>query len=117
MVCFFRYFVVANAIACSYAVLSVVLSLVNGGGSNSSLGLVITVADVVMTGLLFSANGAAASVGMIGYEGNSHVQWRKVCNVFHKFCVQGAAALFISLLGAVAFLLLVVLSVKRLHKN
>lgn len=112
------YFVVANALACSYAAVStLVLLLANRGGGKSISGLTITILDVVMSGLLFSANGAAAAIGLMGYEGNSHVQWKKVCNVFDRFCHQGTAALIISVFGAVAFLLLVVLSVKRLQKN
>lgn len=110
----FTYFVVANAVACSYAVLSLVLSLANRDGKTIS-GLLIVIIDAVIMGLLFSANGAAAAIGLLGFEGNSHVQWKKVCNVFDKFCNQAAAALVVSLLGAIAFLLLVVLAAKRLH--
>ncbi|POO02375.1 Casparian strip membrane protein [Trema orientale] len=114
----FTYFVVVNAIACSYAAVSLVLLLANRGGKSGGgggLGLVIVVVDMMMVALLFSSNGAAAAIGLVGYEGNSHVQWKKVCNVFGKFCDQGAAALVISLLGAITFLLLVMLAIKRLH--
>ncbi|KAF4356064.1 hypothetical protein G4B88_015344 [Cannabis sativa] len=72
---------------------------------------------MMMVGLLFSSNGAAAAVGLIGLQGNSHVQWKKVCNVFDKFCHQGAAAVVLSFLGASAFLLLAMLTIKRLHRK
>lgn len=107
---------VANAVACSYAAFSLVLSLANRDGKSIS-GLLIVIIDAVIMGLLFSANGAAAAVGVLGFEGNSHVQWKKVCNTFDKFCHQAAAALVVSLLGAIAFLLLVVLAAKRLHNK
>ncbi|KAF4358836.1 hypothetical protein F8388_013640 [Cannabis sativa] len=113
----FKYFVVAHAIACSYAVLSLLLSLGNRGGKRGNISLGIAMADIVMVALLFSSNGAAVSIGLMGYQGNSHVQWKKVCNVFGKFCHQAAAAFVVSALGAIAFLLLIVFALKRLHKK
>lgn len=112
-----RYFVVAHAIACSYAAISLILSLGNRGGKSGGLSLLIVLADAVMAGLLFSSNGAAVAIGLMGYKGNSHVQWNEVCNVFGKFCNQAAAAFVLSLLAAIAFLLLVVFAVKRLQRN
>ncbi|XP_057475530.1 CASP-like protein 1E2 [Actinidia eriantha] len=112
----FVYFVVANSIACTYAALSLVLTLANRGGKKG-LALIITILDIVMVALLFSGEGAAAAVGIIGYKGNSHVRWNKVCNVFEEFCHQVAAALVLSLLGSVAFFLLVVLAALNLHKK
>ncbi|TKY54114.1 CASP protein 1E1 [Spatholobus suberectus] len=110
------YFMVTNAIACTYAALSLLLALVNRGKSKG-LWTLITVLDAFMVALLFSGNGAAAAVGVLGYKGNSHVQWNKVCNVFGKFCDQMAASIGVSMLGSLAFLLLVVVPVVRLHRR
>jgi len=101
-----RYFVGANAIACSYATLSLLLSV---GNRLKGMETVITVFDTLMVALLFSSNGAAIAIGLLGLHGNSHVHWNKVCNLFGKFCDQVAASLFISLLGSIAFLLLLLL--------
>lgn len=111
-----RYFLVTNAIACTYAVLSLLLALVNRGKSKG-LWTLIAVLDAFMVALLFSGNGAAAAVGVLGYKGNSHVNWNKVCNVFGKFCDQMAASIGVSLIGSLAFLLLVVIPVVRLHRR
>ncbi|KAK7348204.1 hypothetical protein VNO80_22754 [Phaseolus coccineus] len=108
------YFLVTNAIACTYAALSLVLALVNRGKSKG-LWTVITVLDAFMVALLFSGNGAAAAVGVLGYKGNSHVNWKRVCNVFDKFCDQMAASIGVSFIGSLAFLLLVIIPVVRLH--
>ncbi|KAM6545279.1 hypothetical protein CsatB_026015 [Cannabis sativa] len=114
----FTYFVVANAIASSYALISLIFSFANHAKDKSgNLGFVMAIFDMMMVGLLFSSNGAAAAVGLIGLQGNSHVQWKKVCNVFDKFCHQGAAAVVLSFLGASAFLLLAMLTIKRLHRK
>ncbi|KAF3456142.1 hypothetical protein FNV43_RR00792 [Rhamnella rubrinervis] len=117
----FVYFVVANAIACAYAAVSLVLSLADRGGkrssSSSALGLMLTVLDMIMVALLFSGVGAAGAIGLMGYVGNTRVNWHKVCDSFGKFCDQGAVAIFLSLLGSIAFLLLAMLSAMGLHKK
>ncbi|KAL6971343.1 hypothetical protein U1Q18_046426, partial [Sarracenia purpurea var. burkii] len=113
------YFVVANAIACVYAAISLVVMVATrrrSGGKKSSA-MLITTLDLVVVALLFSGNGAAAAIGLIGYQGNSHVRWNKVCNMFGRFCLQGAAALVLSLLGSVAFLFLAVFATANLHKR
>ncbi|BFG15175.1 hypothetical protein CerSpe_014490 [Prunus speciosa] len=112
----FVYFLVANATACAYAAFSLVLSLGNRG-TKSGLGLVIIFLDLLMVALLFSGNGAATAIGLMGYQGNSHVQWNKVCNVFGRFCNQVAAAIVLSLLGSLVFMYLVVLAALGLHRR
>ncbi|KAG4948675.1 hypothetical protein JHK82_041855 [Glycine max] len=104
----FVYYVGANAIACAYAILSLLLTLANRRKGKGTMETLITVLDTVMVALLFSGNGAAMAVGLLGLQGNSHVHWNKVCNEFGKFCDQVAASLFISLLGSIAFLLLLI---------
>ncbi|KAK3004155.1 hypothetical protein RJ639_019051 [Escallonia herrerae] len=110
------YFVVANAIACSYAAGSLVLSTVSGAGKNGTT-LALLISDLIMVALLFSANGAASAVGVIALTGNSHVQWHKVCHVFKKYCHHGAASIVMSMLGSGAFLWLVVFATLSLHKK
>ncbi|RDX64065.1 hypothetical protein CR513_57417, partial [Mucuna pruriens] len=110
------YFLVANAIACMYGALTLFLGIVNRG-KRKGLWTLITVLDAFMVALLFSGNGAAAAVGLLGYQGNSHVNWHKVCNVFSKFCDQMAACILVSLLGSLAFLFLVLLPVFRLNRR
>ncbi|XP_027116068.2 CASP-like protein 1E2 [Coffea arabica] len=112
----FVYFVVANVVACAYAALSLLLVLGNRG-AKKGLALMIITLDLVMVALLSSGGGAALAVGLIGYRGNSHVQWNKVCNVFGRFCNQVAGAIVVSLLGSAAFLLLVLLAMINLHKK
>ncbi|KAK4477912.1 hypothetical protein RD792_017177, partial [Penstemon davidsonii] len=79
----FVYFVVANAIACAYATISLLLTLGNRGGKKG-LATMIVVFDLVMVALLFSSVGAAGSIGLMGYQGNSHVQWKKAKFIIFK---------------------------------
>ncbi|MED6182280.1 hypothetical protein PIB30_027119 [Stylosanthes scabra] len=105
------YFLVTNAISCAYAAVSLLLTAANKGGKSKSLRILIFVLDAFMVALLFSGVGAASAVGILGYKGNSHVRWNKVCNVFGKFCHQMIASIGLSLLGSLAFLLLVMIPV------
>lgn len=104
---------VSNAIACSYAAISILLSL---SGKKSSV-LITIILDLLMVALLFSGIGAAGAIGLMGYKGNSHVRWKKVCNVYGRFCNQAVAAIALSFLGSVVFVLLITLAVLRLHKK
>ncbi|XP_073141537.1 CASP-like protein 1E2 [Henckelia pumila] len=112
----FTYLVVANAIACAYAAVSLLLALANKGGKKG-ISLVIMILDLAMVALLFSAIGASLAVGLIGYKGNSHVRWAKVCNVFGRFCNQVAASIGLTGAAAGIFFLLVILIVFNLHKR
>ncbi|KAK9201778.1 hypothetical protein WN944_016985 [Citrus x changshan-huyou] len=112
----FVYFLVSNAIASSYAALSLAFTLaITRFHNNAALGLIML--DLITMGLLFSANGAAMAIGMIGLKGNSHVHWNKVCNVFGGFCRNFTAALVLSMLGSFAFLFLVAVAILNLHKR
>ncbi|CAI9779778.1 unnamed protein product [Fraxinus pennsylvanica] len=108
----FVYFVVANAIACSYAAISLILTLVG----NKGLTMVIIIFDLVMVALLHSSGGTALAVGLLGYEGNSHVQWKKVTPHKPFKTSQAAIGIGLSLFGAALFFLLVVLAALH-HKK
>jgi uncharacterized protein (TIGR01569 family) len=84
-------------------------------GANCVLKSAIIIIDALMVALLFSGIGATAAVGLIGYQGNSHLRWGKVCNVFGKFCDQVLASTALSFLGSLAFISLVVFSALRGH--
>lgn len=112
----FVFYLVSNAIACSYAAISLLLLLADKNG-NKGLAMLIVLLDLAMIGLLFSANGAAGAIGLLGYQGNSHVQWKKVCDIFGKFCGHVAVSLILSLFGSLAFFLLVALAAMRILKK
>lgn len=106
---------VANGIACACSVVSLLATM--GMHVQRGVALGITALDVIMVGLLFSGNGAAATIGVLGHEGNSHVRWNKVCNRFEKFCHRIAIALTMSMIGSLVLVLLVVLSIIHLYRR
>ncbi|KAK1428214.1 hypothetical protein QVD17_17043 [Tagetes erecta] len=107
------FLVVANSIACSYSIGSMILSKKRKIRNH----LAFLLSDLMMVALLFSANGAATAVGLIGANGNSHTQWHRVCHIFKRYCHQGAASITMSFLGSFAFLWLVVFAILNLHKK
>ncbi|OWM71279.1 CASP-like protein 1E1 [Punica granatum] len=113
----FVYFVVANAVACGYAALSLLLLFLISRGGKTAAFAVITIIDIMMVALLFSSNGATTAVGILGREGNSHVQWNKVCNVFDKFCDRVAVAVVLSLVGSLGFVILASFAIMGLHRR
>ncbi|KAA8543154.1 hypothetical protein F0562_021351 [Nyssa sinensis] len=113
----FVYFVVSNSIACLHAAASLALLMVNGMSRNDTTALALHILDLMMVALLFSANGAAIAVGVIGIHGNSHANWNKVCNVVKNYCRHSTASIAMSMLGSFAFLWLVVLATLQLHKK
>ncbi|XP_039005785.1 CASP-like protein 1E1 [Hibiscus syriacus] len=112
----FVYFLISNAIAFSYAAASLVASMAVRA-SKEKTGIVLVVLDMTIMGLLLSANGAAIAVGVLSQYGNSHVQWKKVCNMFVGFCHQMTAAIIFSLVGSLIFFWLVALAILNLHKK
>ncbi|XP_039061239.1 CASP-like protein 1E1, partial [Hibiscus syriacus] len=110
------YLMVANIAACAYAAISTLIVLAT---RTAAIGFAQTIIifDVTVVGLLFSANGAALVVGIIGYKGNSHLQWNKVCNVLDSFCDRIAISIVLSLVASFAFVALVSLVVLSLQKR
>ncbi|GAV83381.1 DUF588 domain-containing protein [Cephalotus follicularis] len=110
------FFLVANAIACVYAAASLVVYIA-AKRFKTNAALVLNILDILITGLLLSANGAAIAVGLIGVNGNSHANWNKVCNMFDEFCRRLTIAIVLSMIGSSVFLWLVVLTVYTLHRK
>ncbi|KAL6532272.1 hypothetical protein OROGR_014242 [Orobanche gracilis] len=112
----FVFVVVANIIACAYAAISLLLALASRRGGKGTTMMIILV-DLAMVALLFSSIGAGLAIGLMGYQGNSHVQWKKVCGVFGRYCDQAGAAIGLSCGASLAFFVLVVLAILRIHKK
>ncbi|KAH7676788.1 Casparian strip membrane protein [Dioscorea alata] len=112
----FVYFIIANAIACGYSIISLGGAIANRG-RRGKLAMLIFIIDELMLALLFSGNGAAAAIGNVGENGNSHVGWNKICNVFTKFCSHVKISVILSLVGALNYVFLALISIISLHKK
>ncbi|XP_068660304.1 CASP-like protein 1E2 [Aristolochia californica] len=111
-----KFFVVVNAIACAYSGLSLLLSMVPKAGKGS-LELGILLLDLIILVLLSTAAGAASAVAVLAANGNSHVNWHKICHIYTKFCRQAGAAIAVSILTMFVFIVVILLSVWNLRRR
>ncbi|CAL9199810.1 CASP-like protein 1F1 [Musa acuminata AAA Group] len=94
----FKFFVVGNAIACGYSVVS--LPFV----SNLVEGCTLNLFDLMNLGLVMAAAAAASAVGYVGKHGNDEIGWAKVCPYYERFCGRTEIALGCSYVAFLLFL-------------
>ncbi|KAJ0713785.1 putative casparian strip membrane protein [Helianthus annuus] len=116
----FIYYLAALSVTCFYSVITGLLSalaLVKMTEGSTKTPVHFAILDALLLGIMASATGAAGGVGYIGFKGNNHTGWTKICNVYGSFCRHIAASIAVSLLPSVALLLLVWVSVFALSKK
>ncbi|KAJ8497994.1 hypothetical protein OPV22_008546 [Ensete ventricosum] len=111
------YFVIVNAVVLFWSVIALVISMVKRGGSGGTL-FALAVADLVMLVLLFSGNGAATAISVVAENGQENLAgWDRICDAASKFCTRVNAAIAVSMLASVAYLLLVLLGMIALRRR
>lgn len=118
----FIFFVVANAVACGYTVLSLIPSVAGklaarSGAYPNASAFLLAVFDLVMVALVSAGASAAAAIGYVGYKGNSHTNWLKICNNFDRFCHHTAGAIVISFVGDIIFMILTIMSIYSIYRR
>ncbi|KFK30020.1 hypothetical protein AALP_AA7G207300 [Arabis alpina] len=113
------YFVVALSVACFYSILSTfaTLSAIKKPSSSAILLLNLAIMDVLMVGIVASATGAGGGVAYLGLKGNKDVRWRKICDIYDKFCRHTGGAIAVSLAASVILVLLSIISIFSLYKR
>lgn len=113
------YLVAALSVAGLYSIISTLLSVYALLKPDCSTKLLshLVIFDVLLLGIVASATGAAGGVAYVGYKGNKHVGWQKVCNTYDVFCKHLASSIAISLFASVVLVLLVLLSIYSLSKK
>ncbi|GLJ46133.1 hypothetical protein SUGI_0971870 [Cryptomeria japonica] len=113
------FFVIANAIACVYAVFAINNTTANIVYSRSPAfsKLLRAFFDLIMVALLSASLGAAMGVGYIARKGNSHAFWSSICGLYGRFCHQGIISIASSLAATVLFVLLTTFSIYSLYKR
>ncbi|KAK2980206.1 hypothetical protein RJ640_007296 [Escallonia rubra] len=114
----FTFFVIANAIASGYLVLSLPFSIV-GIVRPHVVGtrLLLLIFDTVMVALTTAAAASAAAIVYLAHNGNSNTNWLAICQQFSDFCQRISGAVVASFIAAVIFMFLVVLSAVALRRN
>ncbi|XP_030442578.1 CASP-like protein 1C2 [Syzygium oleosum] len=104
----FVYFVVAEAIAGGYSLVSLLLSC------KTLVGRFVMMTDVVIAMLLSSSISAAVAIGQVGKNGNGHAGWLPICGQVPKFCDQVTGALIAGFVAAAIYLVLLLCSLHSL---
>eukprot|EP00253_Pinus_taeda_P027398 PITA_27398 len=114
-------FVVINAVAGGYALLTLLTSMVTQkiykSPRSNFHNFFLSLTDLVIVAALTAGASAAAAVSDIGREGNSHSRWNKICDNYSKFCIHGGIALLVSFAGVGMFLLLNLSSTYSAYKR
>ncbi|KAL2464110.1 CASP-like protein 1D2 [Forsythia ovata] len=115
----FIYFVAALSVVGFYGIITSLISLFSLLRPRSCPKVVshFVIFDVLFLGVVAAATGTAGGVAYIGLKGNSHVGWRKICNVYGDFCRHIGASVAVSLFASVVLVLLVLFSIRSLTKK
>ncbi|KAJ4970903.1 hypothetical protein NE237_004002 [Protea cynaroides] len=114
----FTFFVVANAVATGYLVLSLPFSIVTIVRANAAgPRLLLLILDTTMVAITSASGAAAAAIVYIAHDGNPNANWLPICRQFNSFCDQTSGAVVASFVAAVIFMLLVAMSALALRKH
>ncbi|XP_059655057.1 casparian strip membrane protein 2-like [Cornus florida] len=114
----FQFFVIANAIVCSYLVLSLpfsILCIVRPHAVGPRLLLIIC--DIVITGLITAAASSATAIVYLAHTGSPSANWNPICQQFTDFCQSVSGAVVGSFMAVVAFMFLLFFSALALRKH
>ncbi|KAD4384310.1 hypothetical protein E3N88_24478 [Mikania micrantha] len=114
----FTFFVIANAMAGAYLVLSLPFSFVCIVRPHIiGARLMLLVFDTIAVPLVTAAASAAASIVYLAHNGNSDANWVAICQQFNDFCQRVSGAVVASFITALIFVLLVIVSAVALRRN
>ncbi|XP_027083377.1 casparian strip membrane protein 3-like [Coffea eugenioides] len=114
----FSYFVVANAIASGYLVLSLpfsIVCIVRPHAAGARLALLIF--DTMLLAFTTAAAASAAAIVYLAHNGNQNANWLAICQQYTDFCQRVSGAVVASFIAAVTFVFLVVLSAVALRRR
>ncbi|XP_020089258.1 casparian strip membrane protein 1-like [Ananas comosus] len=114
----FTFFVIGNAIAAGYLVLSLPFSAVGILRPKATgLRLLLLIFDTVMVALTTAAASSASAIVYLAHNGNPKANWVAICMQFHGFCERTSGAVVGTFIAVLIFMLLVVMSAFAVRKH
>ncbi|GKD86995.1 casparian strip membrane protein 1-like protein [Tanacetum coccineum] len=114
----FTFFVIANATAGAYLVLSLPFSIVCIVRPHiMKARLMLLIFDTIAVPLVTSAASSAASIVYLAHNGNSDANWGAICRQFNDFCQRVSGAVVASFITALLFIVLVIISAVALRRK
>lgn len=74
----------------------------NPCGSNKTGAWICFFLDQAATYATFTATAAAGQAASVALLGVGHMQWSKLCNVYHRFCEQAGGSILCGLVASLA---------------
>ncbi|PVH36115.1 hypothetical protein PAHAL_6G001700 [Panicum hallii] len=114
----FTFFVVGNAIAAGYLVLSLPFSavgIVHPGATGVRLFLLLC--DVVVMCLLTAAGAAAAAIVYVAHWGSRRANWVPICMQFHGFCQRTSGAVVATFLAVLVLAVLILMAACAIRRR
>ncbi|KAK8499884.1 hypothetical protein V6N13_060943 [Hibiscus sabdariffa] len=110
----FKFFAFANAVACGFTFLSLVIVMFfSRHGLNAFIYFIFFLQDLLMMSLVLSGVVAGTAIGLIGRDGNIKTGWLKICNRFEKYCNQVTTSLVLSYVAMICLLVLTITSAAK----
>ncbi|CAD6263470.1 unnamed protein product [Miscanthus lutarioriparius] len=114
----FTFFVAANAVVCTYLVLSIPLSIVHIIRPRARYSrLILVFFDAAMLALLTAGASAAAAIVYLAHKGNVRANWFAICQQFDSFCERISGSLIGSFAAMVLLIVLIFLSAFALARR
>ncbi|XP_057473135.1 CASP-like protein 1F1 [Actinidia eriantha] len=114
----FKFFAVANLIACSFSVKSLFVAVILVRKySNPNKYFYLFLYDLIVMTLVMAACAAATAIGVVARNGNVHTGWIAICDNFVRFCHRITISVMLSYVSLVLYLLLTVISAKKSRKS
>ncbi|CAD6246275.1 unnamed protein product [Miscanthus lutarioriparius] len=115
----FTFFLVANAVAAGYLVLSLPFSVVGILRPNKATGvrLLLLICDVVIMALLTAAAAAAAAIVYVAHSGNRRANWVPICFQFHGFCQRTSGSVVATFLAVLVFIVLILMAACAIRRR
>lgn len=114
----FTFFVVSNAIATAYLILSLTLSVFHIFKTAAKVTrTVLVILDTTILSLLTAGASAAAAIAYIAHKGSDEAKWYGICERYNSLCERVSGALVGSFMGILALMLLIFLSAVALSRN
>ncbi|KAK3144573.1 hypothetical protein QOZ80_4AG0314870 [Eleusine coracana subsp. coracana] len=114
----FTFFVAANAVVCSYLVLSIPLAIVHIIRPRARYSrLVLITLDAASLTLLTAGASAAAAIVYLAHKGNVRANWFAICQQFDSFCERISGSLIGSFAAMVILIALISLSAFALARR
>ncbi|RLN36246.1 CASP-like protein 1D1 [Panicum miliaceum] len=113
------YLLVALCVTCLYSLLTALgsLRLISGSASTARTLFILLLLDVFYAAVMASATGSGGGVAWIGFKGNSHTRWNKICNTYSKFCRHVGSSVFLALVASIILVLLAALNAYSLYRR